>query len=325
MMSDEDDPLFGSASPSSCLETTELTVEKLGPDWLENNRDLKDRLWKRLMKEGREDLAVILDGCDQEIMLRCSECQTRLRGRTHCKKRWCPICAVSIAASRVEKFTAAVLKLRWPMHITLTISNEHDVSKESLRRVLHAFRKLRQRLAWSKTVRGGFASLEITNRGRGWHPHLHIIADCEWFGLTTAPPPSWWSRERKHAVYVAASTELGHEWSQVVKQDSASVRIRRKYGGEAGARSLAVETMKYTVKATDLVTCGGSAAAVIDAMTKVRLFRGFGSCFKLKLDEQVKEPCPCAECGALRSVMPESVVESRELRAHKNTKRKRRR
>lgn len=310
--------------PPSCFKTTELSVEKSEPDWLANNRDLKDQLWRRLTKEGRGDLAAILDGCGEDIWLRCSECQTKVRGSTHCKKRWCPICAVSIAAERVAKFTSAVMKMRWPMHITLTRANEPDVSADSLRALLKCFRRLRQRNCWKLTVKGGFASLEITNRGNGWHPHLHVIADCEWFGLTTSPPPQRWSREKKHATYVAASAELEHEWSQIVKQPTSSVRIRRKYGGEAGAKSLAVETMKYTVKASDLIACAGRAADVIDAMKSVRLFRGFGSCFKLKLDEQIKEPCPCAECGALSSLRPESVLQEMELRARHQAKKRRR-
>jgi len=311
------------ASPS-CLETTELSVENDGLDWRAVESDLKDRLSARLSREGREDLSQILDGCGVEIFLRCSECQERVRGSARCKKRWCPVCAVSIAAERVAKFTRAVLSMRWPLHITLTVSNTQDLDSATLRRLLKCFRRLRQRRAWKDSVRGGFASLEITNRGNGWHPHLHIIADCEWFGITTAPPSRSWSREKKLARFRESSAELGREWSDIVGQASASVKIRRRYGGDAGAKSLALETMKYAVKAGDLLATRGSAAEIIDAMRSVRLFRGFGTCYRLKLDEEPKEPCPCGNCGALRSLMPEEVLERKERYDAKKQRRKRR-
>jgi len=311
--------------PPSCLETTELTVETDELAWRALEHDLKDRLAARLDREGRSDLSAILDACGVEIFLRCSECQERTKGRARCKKRWCPICAVSIAAERVAKFASAVRALKWPMHITLTIANEPDVTADTLRRLLKCFRRLRQRRCWKDTVRGGFASLEITNRGNGWHPHLHIIADCEWFGLRTAPPSRSWSREKKHARYIEASTELGDEWADIVGQASASVRIRRKYGGDAGAKHLALETMKYAVKAGDLLKSRGSAAAVIDAMKSVRMFRGFGSCFRLKLDDEApKEPCTCAACGCAGTIMPEEVLERMERFSAKKQRRKRR-
>lgn len=309
---------------SSCLETTELSVENDPLEWRAMECDLKDRLAARLEREGRTDLASILDQCGVEIFLRCSECQERVRGCARCKKRWCPVCAVAISAERVSKFAAAVLKMRWPLHITLTLANTHDLDASTLRGLLRAFRRLRQRRCWKDSVRGGFASLEITNRGNGWHPHLHIIADCEWFGVTTAPPSRSMSREQKLARFRAASAELGSEWANIVGQETASVRIRRRYGGDAGAKSLALETMKYAVKAGDLLSARGSAAEIIDAMRSVRLFRGFGSCYRLKLDEQPKEPCPCGNCGALKSMMPEDVLERMEKFASRKQRRKRR-
>lgn len=309
---------------SSCLETTELSVENLLDDWRSVNSDLKDRLAARLDREGRSDLSSILDGCGVEIFLRCSECQERVRGCARCKKRWCPICSVAISAERVSKFVAAVKAMQWPLHITLTIANRQDLDSAALRGLLRAFRRLRQRRCWKETVRGGFASLEIVNTGNGWHPHLHVIADCQWFGLRTAPPPKWWPREKRLERFREASAELGDEWADIVGQATASVKIRRKWGGDAGARSLAVEAMKYAVKAGDLLACQGSAAEIIDAVRAVRLFRGFGSCYRLKLDEQPKEPCPCGNCGALRSMMPEDVLERMETLTARKQRRKRR-
>jgi hypothetical protein len=69
--------------------------------------------------------------------------------------------------------------------------------------------------------------------------------------------------------------------------------------------------MKYTVKPGDLVNCKGSAATVIRAMKSTRLFRGFGSCYRLRLDDEPgKGPCTCEACGEACSQIPEDAFAS---------------
>jgi len=299
---------------SSCFKTTELSVERTdNAVWQldlirEEEAERKDKLITRLCSEGEFDLAAVLQGCGQDVWIACTECLTRKRVHTACKKRWCPSCAPKLAADRVRKFQAAVLAMKWPLHVTLTMANVKDLSRSTLVKLLKNFRRLRQRRLWKCTVRGGFVSLEITNRGNGWHPHLHIVADCEWLSLTTSPPTKWMSQDRKAHIFRQASIELENTWAELVGQKTASVAVRRKFGA-AGAKNLAVETMKYTVKADDLIECEGNAGEVIHAMTKVRLFRGFGSCYRLKLDEEeLKSPTPC-ECGAVGCWRPEELAE----------------
>jgi hypothetical protein len=294
---------------ASCFKTTELTVE-IDDDglWLERAADLKDRLSEKLKKEGDTKTALVLDNCGTELRMRCTECHHLTIAREHCKKRYCPLCAPMIAAERVAKHRKAVEAIQWPLFITLTKRNETDLTRSTLTSLLHAFRKLRQRVLWKRTVKGGWVSLEITNRGKGWHPHLHIIADCEWLSLKTSPPPKWWSRERKAAVYKEATAELEAEWAALMNQPTASVRTRRVFGAE-GKRNVAVEAMKYTVKAEDMVEHKGRATEVVNAMKGTRLFRGFGTCAKLKLDDdEPREPSVC-ECGAVGCVRPEHVIE----------------
>jgi len=66
--------------------------------------------------------------------------------------------------------------------------------------------------------------------------------------------------------------------------------------------------MKYSVKPGDLLACKGKASDVIRAMKSTRLFRGFGSCYKLKLDTEPKAPCTCDACGEVASMIPEDVL-----------------
>jgi len=305
----------GGAVPSS-FKTTELSVEKRdNAVWsrelfVEQTSQEKDQLEARLLQEEAYDLATVLQSCGSEMRLVCQECTAVRVVRVGCKKRWCPCCAPGLAAKRVKKYQAAVLAMKWPLHVTFTITNKHALEAADLVALLKAFRRLRQRRIWKCTVRGGFVSLEITNRGKGWHPHLHVVADCEWLSLTTSPPTKWMSKAQKKNIYAAAARELEQTWCELVGQKTASVKTRRKYGGAEGARSLAVETMKYTVEPSALIECKGSASEAIYAMNKVRLFRGFGSCYRLKLDDEVKEPSMC-DCGECNSWRPETIVEAR--------------
>lgn len=282
-----------------------MKPEKLiGDEGIERARDLKSRLERKLLTEKAHDLVKVLEECDQEIWLRCSECQARKRGFTRCKKRWCPICARAIAAERVFKHERALKTIKWPLHITFTIQNTHELTTSNLRSLLRAFRRLRQRRLWKLCVRGGWVSLEITNRGNGWHPHLHVLADVEWLSLTCSPPRRNDSRERKKWKCDQAAKELSDTWAELVGQKTASVKSRRC----AGAVAIR-EVMKYAVKGTDLVESKASASAVIRAMKSTRLFRGFGTCYgRAKELEPLKAPCTCDSCQEVCSYIPEDVL-----------------
>jgi hypothetical protein len=275
--------------------------------------DLRDRLAAKLRTEGSLALADSLLDCGSEILLQCSECGVRKKGRAHCDRRWCPICARRLSAARCAKHERAVAALKWPLFVTLTVRNRATLARDTLVWLLRCFRRLRQTVWWKRcNVRGGFVSLEITNEGRGWHPHLHLIVDCEWLATETAPPPKWWSREKKAAVFKRAAAELEMQWARLVKQPTASVRTRRAFGSVGGKRVIQ-EIMKYAVKPSALVESHGSATEVIDAMKRTRLFRGFGSCHKLKLDDVPRDPVPC-ECGACKSYLPAKILDERDRR-----------
>jgi hypothetical protein len=153
--------------------------------------------------------------------------------------------------------------------------------------------------------------LEISHTGNGWHPHLHIICDCEWLSLETPPPKPWWNREDKAAAYQGAAAEVSREWAQCAKQCTSNVYIQRVKTG-ARAEKATKEQIKYTLKGEDLVKCKGRASELIDAMKSVRLYRGFGNCFRVKVEDKVERtPCPCSSCGCIQWE-PEECEQRRE-------------
>lgn len=273
-------------------------------------REQKDRLADKLRSEKADNFARILDECGQEIWLKCTECNARKRGMTQCKKRWCPLCAPTLAARRVAQHERALSLMQWPLHITLTIRNTEDLTTAHLRDLLKTFRRLRQRKLWKQNVKGGWVSLEIVNTGKGFHPHLHIIADARWIALRTEEPRPNASRAHKERAYKAAAAELSNEWADLVGQKTASCKTRRCRDIE-----LLREAMKYAVEPESLIESKGKASTVIRAMARTRLFRGFGTMYKRGKElEEPKKKCACEECKALSSYVPESVLDEREKR-----------
>lgn len=95
-----------------------------------------------------------------------------------CHDRFCTPCA-NAQAARVARGLAAFAKLRTLRFITLTLRTNGEPLRESLDRLVAAFRKLRQREFWKRHVTGGAAFLEVkyNETATRWHPHLHILAE----------------------------------------------------------------------------------------------------------------------------------------------------
>lgn len=264
---------------------------------------MRDCLCARLEEEGGEREAAVLRRCGEEIQMVCTCCGAERVAFNHCDRRYCPLCAPALSAERVAKTRRAVEAMQWPLAITLTVKNVPRLSRSVFAGLLKSFRKLRQRVLWRSCVIGGFVACEVTNRGAGWHPHLHILADCEWLGLFT---PRRLRRTRE--AWAASAQELERDWSACIGQESSSVRIRRKAGRD-GAFSAQMEAMKYSVKPDALLSAEGSALDVIQAIRGVRLFSGFGSCYGIKLDEKKPRAKPCEGCGERGTWLPGAIVE----------------
>jgi len=275
----------------------------------EARRSMRDCLCARLDDEGGASEADVLRRCGEEVGLVCTCCGAEKMAIQHCDRRYCPMCAPALSAERVSKTRRAVEAMRWPLAVTLTIKNVPRLSRSVFGGLLKSFRKLRQRVLWRSCVVGGFVACEVTNRGKGWHPHLHILADCEWLAIHARPPRRADSAEARAAAFRASASELERDWSAIVGQDQSSVRVRRKAGRD-GAVSAQMEAMKYSVKPDALLAGEGSALEVIQAIKGVRLFSGFGSCYGLKLDEKKPPARPCAICGEVAPVLPARLVES---------------
>lgn len=165
----------------------------------------------------------------------CAVPDRRIIGRITCHNRLCGTCAAERARrlaaalqSRVEEELTERPGTR-AVFLTLTIRNTSEISGETVTELWKWFRQLRKRREW-RGVTGCGTGLEFTNRGRGWHPHLH--------SLLTVAPGAWLPDQERWS----------EAWAQITG-GSVIVDIRPIRGDLAKA---CAEVAKYAAKAPEL-------------------------------------------------------------------------
>jgi hypothetical protein len=281
----------------------ELTNGRFSAAFLKAREQRRDLLI-RLDDENEDDLYARLVKCGQELTLVCECCGVTRRAETSCSLKWCPVCARKRAAQRAVKYSKASENMKWPLHVTLTRCNMSGITKKDVADLKAAFQKLRRTKLWSSNVLGGIVSVELTNRGKGWHPHLHTLCDCQWLALDVRPPARQDSRARKAEKCRLASIELEREWSRLVGQLMSSIDVRR-CSGEIAVR----EVLKYAIKPGDLLSSPDHIGDAIRAITGGRNCTPYGSLYgkRRELSDEKRPPAKCDGCGELGSLRPEAT------------------
>lgn len=198
-----------------------------------------------LEKEEETDLADSLKSCGNYAVFReyYTIGETRLSKFCTCKKHLiCPLCAIRRGAKALRVYLARVdalmrqnPRLR-PFLIGLTVVNGDDI-EERFTHLSGSLRKYHKRRKGSRqhgeVLKASSAvwSYEFTNRGNGWHPHVHAIWLCE-------------ETPDAHA--------LSHEWHELTG-DSYIVDVRPiTPDDDGGYVSGFCEVFKYAIKFADL-------------------------------------------------------------------------
>lgn len=264
----------------------------------------REQLAARLRHEGAADLAMKIEGCGTPLNLNCACCGARKTVEIACRRRWCPACTWIVARERLGKYNRAASLMKWPLMVTLTMRNTPD--PECIRHIREAWGRFKRRKLVEQKIRGGITTVEVTEGETGWHPHLHIIADCRWLALHV-PAPAWNDSPatvRQKCDY--ARLELAALWSQVLGQEQASVLANRKAPGEALAYA-----MKYAVKGSTLVESRLPIAPLIRVLSKSRMLSAFGSMHGQNLEdpEEEKPGAICNQCMQPTEWIPEFIID----------------
>lgn len=226
-----------------------------------------------------------------------------------CDLKWCPACQRGLAARTSIRYAKVTEELKWPLFVTLTTQNFEDSEKDFLREIRKSFGRLR-RLRWFRAcVSGGVASIEVTNTGNGWHPHVHALLDAKWFSVTTKQPGPRASRDQWRKRGRQTATEIAEQWSLCLRRPG-SVKIRRVWEGpEKDARPVTTEVLKYSVKGSDLLECEDAIAPVIRMLDRCRLVTSWGSMYGHPAAKRPRScGLPCGNCGGMGTWLPEHVA-----------------
>lgn len=159
----------------------------------------------------------------------------------------CSFCAARRASKQVEKNGSRIKKIMAenphliPVMITFTVKNGENLEERynHLKKGFRSFQMKRKDAKRGKTktelskIAGAMFSYEVTNKGNGWHPHVHMIALLD--------------------SYIDQK-ELSREWKKITK-DSSVVDIRKIKNKSSDSISIddaLLEVFKYSVKFHDL-------------------------------------------------------------------------
>lgn len=261
-------------------------------------------LAERLRQEDAHDLAGKLDACGQATSLTCTSCGMQHAIETRCKRRWCPSCARKLSFDRVVKYERRLQTLQWPLWATFTIRN--DDSPDVIDRLKAGWKMFRRKKIFTAHTVGGLWALEVTERGNGWHPHIHAMLDCRWLAANTPEPHQLDTRAIIREKMSYAKAELDEEWGACVSQDWASTFVARKSGGDAVR-----ELLKYAVKGSDLLSSTLPIAPLIRMIDAGRTISTFGSLRANKLPPEPDDSRPklaCTYCEAEGAWLPSYCV-----------------
>lgn len=193
--------------------------------------------------------------------------KVRLHNASFCKQHLvCPLCAIRRGAKALGAYLT-----RWqviqeqrpelrPYLVTLTVKNGDDLEERqahltnSLRKLMAHRRNFNagvQRAPWTELCKalGGVYTLELTNKGKGWHPHCHMIV----LGASQIDQQA-----------------LSAEWHRITG-DSMVVDVRPIVGDPSEGF---MEVFKYAVKFSDLSLEDNWHAAQV--LKGKRLLNSFG-------------------------------------------------
>ena len=197
--------------------------------------------------------------------------KVRLHRASFCRQHLvCPLCAIRRGAKALGAYLTRWQVLQQdrpdlrPYLLTLTVKNGDDLEErqahlsKSLRKLLTHRRHFNggiPRAPWTELCKaeGAVYTLELTNKGKGWHPHCHMIV------LATSQP---------------SQTDLSAEWHKITG-DSMVVDCRPILGDPVEGF---MEVFKYAVKFSDLTLADNWHAAQIlkgkRLLNSLGLFRG---------------------------------------------------
>jgi len=228
------------------------------------------KLVKSFRLGGRWDLAGKVQECGSRFLgFFAPTCRHRCGRalRFSCGVRFCPYCEKDRGAREFEIIQALFEEMEDPRFITLTVPNVEKMEDQidSLRECLT---RLRHQKRFKGYVSGGRYALEVTNKGKGWHPHVHALVDGKYY----------------------PQAELSEDWK--LAGGGPVVWIQK-----ADLKGV-MELSWYMVKGSQFFDCPEKVTELFEAIKGKRMSGSFGWCYnrynELKKEQKKdREPMTC--------------------------------
>lgn len=264
--------------------------------------------------------AAKLEKCGAELVLRCGTCGAPRRVGKRCDLKWCPSCQHALASRTVARYQAACAAIKWPLFVTFTTKN-HDTITGAVRAVRRAFGKLRRLRWWRAAVRGGVAGVEVTNKGRGFHVHVHALIDCRWLAVRESPPGPLCKGDAFKRKAKAACTEVAEQWTLCMDGRPSSVKPRRVWTRDGGdIRAALAEVLKYAITTEDMDTIEEPVTPLLDEISRTRMVTSWGSCYGLGGGRPQRPKCECLSCRDTPTWVPDDIWQAAKIDRQRNRK-----
>jgi len=149
----------------------------------------REKLAKTFEKRGFFNQARNLRECQSKwVFYECKNCGAVGWAKNHCGLRVCPSCSGRMKVKLLKKYERGIKRLsnfykRRLKLITLTIENVPDLKApdfDAISFIKEAFYRLRKRPRLRNKIYGGIYGVEATNKGKGWHLHIHALISSEY-------------------------------------------------------------------------------------------------------------------------------------------------
>lgn len=221
----------------------------------------------------------------QYISLYCSRCGYRYTAPVKCENwRLCDHCKKRESFRLSKKYLKMINsvpreKLRL---ITVTIPNAEKLTRQTIQKIRSYWIKLLHLKRYEQSIVGGFYSIEVINRGRGWNIHLHAICEVREQSML----PGSFKKQRA----TEAEKQLRIDWIEVTGHTAEIVDISN-VSSPGGA-------LRYILK--DLLKSAGltsiRATEYLRALKASRLLSLFGKWYAKVKEVVTTARFKCPNC-----------------------------
>lgn len=199
--------------------------------------------------------------CYRAITIRCSKCGYDHEVQGYCSDRLCPDCRKRKYWHLYQGYLRILRGKSNLVHLVLTVKNLKYFNKPAIKKIRKEFNQLRKRKIW-QSVTGGMYVIQVSEKGKGYHLHLHVIIETKSYLPQSVISKQWRSITGSYVVNI----------KQVKNQ-----RILR----------YVLRDFFQAPRVTD-------PQLWADIFSRVRMVHTFGSWFGLKLE---KYSFVCPKCG----------------------------